>query len=636
MRLVLFLLATLSLAVALVAGPWASPAKAVDGQVIELSELSPHYHQANLVVLDIVTLDPEPAEGDLIVWERLWPGLETWEEIPFQHELRYQVRAEQALDGVQLRAKLVYADEGSEPAVSEPRTIHVDDHGGSPIQFLTVGGSSTAEPGGNATLYAYLNPFGVATELKTYLWERKRVGEDEFTPVEGVTGNELRLQGLPEQDHDSQYRVSLVTPAGVVGYGPSEPLTLTVLPRLRMTSEPEITGTFEVGHTLTVEGLAWNVEPDEVTIQWLGTGVSPNPMGPDLTLPPSAAGRSVSIQVDATKEGYAPSSSWRSRPYYVLPLVANEELPSVSGTPTVGETLTASPGAWTPEPDEVAFRWLAAGEPIDGATGDTLDLTEAHVGKGISVRVTASSADHTSGVAESAQTAAVAPVDPGPRPDPDPDPDPQPEPNPQPQPQPAPTPGGGATGGETPVATTVTVASVRQVYGRPTRLVVTVSPQATGEVSARIGNRTIRGVLAGGRATLTLPARALRPGRRTVQVTYAGADGRFAPSGAQARVQVVKAQPRVRVRPVSGAVLRGGTARFAVTVAGVGVTPTGRVTVRVAGTSRTVALNRRGTAVVRVGIRRGLRPGSTPVAVSYRGDALVAAGQAGSTRIRVL
>lgn len=229
--------------------------------------------------------------------------------------------------------------------------------------------------------------------------------------------------------------------------------------------------------------------------------------------------------------------------------------------------------------------------------------------------------------------------DPMPDPDPQPDPDPDPDLRPRPQPQPVPSPGGGATGGETPaapVAATVAAASVRQVFGRPARLAVTVSPQATGEVSARVGGRTVTGALVGGRATLTLPAGALRPGRRSVRVSYAGTDGRFAPSAAVAAVRVVRAQPRVRVRPVGRAARRGGIARFAVAVAAQGVRPTGRVTVRFAGRAVTARLGANGRATIGVRVGVGARAGSATATVAYRGDALVAAGRATSVRVRML
>lgn len=86
----------------------------------------------------------------------------------------------------------------------------------------------------------------------------------------------------------------------------------------------------------------------------------------------------------------------------------NTVLPTITGTATVGETLTASSGTWTGDATiTYAYQWFASGQAIPGATGSTYDLTAAEVGDKISVRVVATNA---AGVGEvmSAQTATVA------------------------------------------------------------------------------------------------------------------------------------------------------------------------------------------------------------------------------------
>jgi hypothetical protein len=87
----------------------------------------------------------------------------------------------------------------------------------------------------------------------------------------------------------------------------------------------------------------------------------------------------------------------------------NTVLPAITGTATVGETLTASAGTWTgrEEPETFAFQWESDGADIDGATEATYDLTEAEEGAVITVTVTASNWKG-SAAATSAATAAVA------------------------------------------------------------------------------------------------------------------------------------------------------------------------------------------------------------------------------------
>jgi hypothetical protein len=64
--------------------------------------------------------------------------------------------------------------------------------------------------------------------------------------------------------------------------------------------------------------------------------------------------------------------------------------PSIVGTPTVGNQLTASPGAWSPSGADTRVRWYAGGERIPGATGTSYAVRAGDVGKRLAVKVTAS------------------------------------------------------------------------------------------------------------------------------------------------------------------------------------------------------------------------------------------------------
>jgi hypothetical protein len=81
--------------------------------------------------------------------------------------------------------------------------------------------------------------------------------------------------------------------------------------------------------------------------------------------------------------------------------------PTVSGTPKVGQTLTATPATFTATPDSTTSQWLANGAAIAGATGTTYTLTAAQVGKTITYSTTATRGTETA-TATSTPTAAVA------------------------------------------------------------------------------------------------------------------------------------------------------------------------------------------------------------------------------------
>lgn len=84
---------------------------------------------------------------------------------------------------------------------------------------------------------------------------------------------------------------------------------------------------------------------------------------------------------------------------------ANTVLPAITGTPTVGQTLTCSNGTWTKSPT-FTRQWNRNGVPIAGATATTRVLTVDDVGALMTCTVTATNA----GVSTSATSAATAAV----------------------------------------------------------------------------------------------------------------------------------------------------------------------------------------------------------------------------------
>jgi hypothetical protein len=76
--------------------------------------------------------------------------------------------------------------------------------------------------------------------------------------------------------------------------------------------------------------------------------------------------------------------------------------PAISGTPTVGSTLTATSGEWDTEGLTFAYQWLSGGKPIQNATSSTYRVTRADQGAQLSVVVTASVTGRPDGTAASA------------------------------------------------------------------------------------------------------------------------------------------------------------------------------------------------------------------------------------------
>ncbi|MXG89301.1 family 78 glycoside hydrolase catalytic domain [Nocardioides flavescens] len=84
--------------------------------------------------------------------------------------------------------------------------------------------------------------------------------------------------------------------------------------------------------------------------------------------------------------------------------------PTVSGTPLVGEVLSATTGTWTSgSTTGYAYQWLADGQPLPGATGASLTLPAAAAGTQVSVRVTATAAGR-SATSDSSAVQVLAPA----------------------------------------------------------------------------------------------------------------------------------------------------------------------------------------------------------------------------------
>lgn len=148
---------------------------------------------------------------------------------------------------------------------------------------------------------------------------------------------------------------------------------------------PTVSGTPQVGVPLTATPGSWKPTAATVAFQWL-VGGTPVPGATQATYTPTAAdrGKKVSVTVVASHPKFSPSTVTlpTSGPVAWGQLVPVEP-PQVTGDPYVEETLTATPGSWSPQPAAQEIRWRADNVTIEGATGPTLTVTRELVGKDI-------------------------------------------------------------------------------------------------------------------------------------------------------------------------------------------------------------------------------------------------------------
>jgi sugar lactone lactonase YvrE len=169
------------------------------------------------------------------------------------------------------------------------------------------------------------------------------------------------------------------------------------------TSAPTISGTPAVGSTLTAATGTWIPTPDSFSYQWLRDGVAiDGATQSTYAVTIEDVNHALSVAVTASKADFATATatSMASATVPVPSLTAT--IPAISGTSTVGSTLTAVTGTWTPTPDSFTYQWLRDGTPVSGATSSTYKLTSADAGHALSVTVTGVKADYTSASATSA------------------------------------------------------------------------------------------------------------------------------------------------------------------------------------------------------------------------------------------
>ena len=196
------------------------------------------------------------------------------------------------------------------------------------------------------------------------------------------------------------------------------------------TAPPTISGTTTVGQTLTASNGTWSNSPTSFAYQWLrcnGGGNNcaavANGTQQTYTLVGADAGHTLRVKVTATNaDGSASAQSAQTA--VVAPLSSsaapkNTAPPTISGTPKVGQALTASPGSWSGNPTSFAYQWqdcnvdAAVCTNIAGATGTTYGVRLSDLGFRLRVVVTAKN-DKGSATATSAPTAVVTPTTPPP------------------------------------------------------------------------------------------------------------------------------------------------------------------------------------------------------------------------------
>ena len=206
------------------------------------------------------------------------------------------------------------------------------------------------------------------------------------------------------QPADGNHAISVSVTGQALGYFPatqtSNAFNVNALKVMTQTPSPTISGTPTIGSTLSAVAGQW----DQLVIlnyQWKRNGTAiDNAIYDSYTLTPSDAGKQITVTVTGTRPTYLATSQTSTAVTVPLGDLTSTPAPSISGTPTISNTLTATTNGWD---DGVTFtyQWNRDGVAIPAATSSTYVLQSADVTAQLTVTVTGSLNGYKSATATS-------------------------------------------------------------------------------------------------------------------------------------------------------------------------------------------------------------------------------------------
>jgi len=160
---------------------------------------------------------------------------------------------------------------------------------------------------------------------------------------------------------------------------------------------PKVSGTAQIGKTLTATTGTFSPSTAKVTYQWLASGAPISGAVAQTYTPTSASlvGKKLSVAVTARLDGYTAYVATSAQTAAVATGSLTAPTPTITGTAAVNQTLTAKPGTWT-SGTTLRYQWYASGAAISKATASTFKLSSAQKGKKITVKVTGSKSGYAS------------------------------------------------------------------------------------------------------------------------------------------------------------------------------------------------------------------------------------------------
>jgi surface antigen len=167
---------------------------------------------------------------------------------------------------------------------------------------------------------------------------------------------------------------------------------------------PIVSGTPEVGSTLTAKAGTWSPSDVTLTYQWLRDGVIiSGATSKSYTLTSKDVGHAITISVTGSKSGFASRTASSEPTDEVVPKddeepskVISSSTPTISGTAKRGRTLTGDPGDWGPSGVALAYEWARSDGTVVATDTTTYKVRTVDLGHQIVFRVTGSKKSYTS------------------------------------------------------------------------------------------------------------------------------------------------------------------------------------------------------------------------------------------------
>jgi len=281
-----------------------------------------------------------------------------------------------------------------------------------PRSYPNIGGS----PRVGLTLTAVPGTWVPDGATLSYQWTRNKA------PIAGATAASYQLVAA---DYNTVIRVVVTATSGALAITKTSPGTAEIYRGVFVASGVRLAGEPVAGTALGVDLGTWSPTPTTVSYQWLRDGKTIKKQTAATYVPRSSdVGHKLSVRVTAKLAGYSDKSITTAKVKVVKAFTATPA-PVVSGTTTVGSTLSATVSGWTPTPTSLAYQWYAGDTAIEGATSAQFVITEAQLGASLRVVVTGRRSGYgTVQVSSAASAVVTAAVEDPPSPTPTPTPTP--------------------------------------------------------------------------------------------------------------------------------------------------------------------------------------------------------------------